>query len=291
MVFQLLSVDYIDDDDYYYNIDTDAEIDAMIQENVVADAINVYFTPNLSNEDGGLCGRGSFTTSSPQGVAMNNGCTGTSDNPSTFPHELGHFFDLFHTHETAFGAELVDGSNCGSAGDKFCDTPADPGLDEGTNVNSFPNCSYYGSATDGNGDSYNPDTSQLMSYAPKQCRDSWSPEAEAKVVATLLNLRPELLNKGCAPTANAGSDIVAECTGPGLTSVQLNGTASSDPEGGMLTYSWAATGIAFDDPTSSQPTGGFPFGTTVVTLTVSDGNYTRTDEVNVTVDDIRAKRP
>ncbi|HXV13268.1 MAG TPA: FlgD immunoglobulin-like domain containing protein [Candidatus Krumholzibacteria bacterium] len=285
MVFQLLSVDYIDDDDYYYNVNTDAEIDAMIQENVVADAINVYFTPNLSNEDGGLCGRGSFTTSTPQGVAMNNGCTGTSDNPSTFPHELGHFFDLFHTHETAFGDELVDGSNCGSAGDKLCDTPADPGLDEGTNVNSYPSCSYYGGATDGNGDSYNPDTHQLMSYAPKECRDVMSPQSETKVVATLLNERPELLNKGCAPTANAGGDIIAECTGPSLTQVQLDGTGSSDPEGGALTYSWSATGIAFDDDTSSQPTGGFPFGTTTVTLTVSDGNYTRTDEVNVTVDD------
>ena len=38
--------------------------------NVVANAINVYFTPNIANEDGSLCGRGSFTTSTPQGVAM-----------------------------------------------------------------------------------------------------------------------------------------------------------------------------------------------------------------------------
>lgn len=284
MVFQLLSVDYIDDDDYYYNVNTDAEIDAMIQENVVADAINVYFTPNLSNEDGGLCGRGSFTTSTPQGVAMNNGCTGTSDNPSTFPHELGHFFDLFHTHETAFGAELVDGSNCGTAGDKLCDTPADPVLDEGDNVTSFPGCSYYGSETDANDDPYSPDTHQMMSYAPKECRDVMSPQSEAKVVATLLNERPELLNKGCAPTANAGADILAECAGA-LTSVQLDGTASSDPEGGALTYAWSAAGITFDDASSSQPTGDFPFGSTLVTLTVSDGTYTRTDEVSVTVDD------
>jgi hypothetical protein len=285
MVFQLLSVDYIDDDDYFFNIDTTAEIDALIQENVVADAVNVYFTPNLENEGGSLCGRGSFTTSSPQGVAMNNGCTGTSDNPSTFPHELGHFFDLFHTHETAFGAELVDGSNCGTAGDKLCDTPADPTLDPGTNVTFFPGCTYNGSETDGNGDSYSPDTHQLMSYSDKECRDVMSPFSETKVVATLLNERPELLNKGCAPVANAGADILAECTGPGNTSVQLDCTGSSDPDGDALTFSWSATGIVFDDPTSDTPTGGFPFGTTTVTLTVMDGDYTRTDEVNVTVDD------
>ena len=284
MVFQLLSVDYIDDDDYYFDIDTDAEIDALIQENVVADAVNCYFTPNLENEDGGLCGRGSFTTSTPQGVAMNNGCMGVSDNPSTFGHELGHFFDLFHTHATGFGAELVDGSNCGTAGDKLCDTPADPGLDPGTNVTNFPGCSYYGSETDANGDSYNPDTHQMMSYSDKECRDVMSPQSEAKVVATLLNERPELLNKGCAPTANAGSDITAECEGA-TTTVQLDGTGSSDPEGALLTYTWEATGIVFDNANSSQPTGEFPFGTTTVTLTVSDGTYTRTDEVDVIVED------
>jgi hypothetical protein len=285
MHFVLLSVDYIDDDDYYYNIDTDAEIDALIQENVVANAVNVYFTPNLENEDGGLCGRGSFTTSSPQGVAMNNDCTGLASNPSTFPHELGHYFDLFHTHETAFGAELVDGSNCGSAGDKLCDTPADPGLEEGTNVNSFPSCSYYGSETDGNGDSYNPDTSQLMSYAPKQCRDTFSPSSETKVVATLLVLRPNLLTLGCPPLANAGNDITAECTSPTTTPVQLDGTGSSDPEAASLTYAWFASGVVFDNAALAQPTGQFSMGTTTVRLIVFDGTYNDTDYVDVTVED------
>jgi len=284
MVFQLLSVDYIDDDDYFMNINTSAEIDALIQENVVADAVNCYFTPTLANEDGSLCGRGSFTTSTPQGVAMNNGCMGVSDNPSTFGHELGHFFDLFHTHETGFGDELVDGSNCATTGDKLCDTPADPTLDPGTNVTFFPGCTYTGTETDANDDPYSPDTHQMMSYSDKPCRDVMSPQSEAKVVATLLNDRSELLNKGCAPTANAGSDIVAECEGA-TTTVELDGTGSSDPEGAILTYFWEATGIVFDDATSSQPTGEFPFGTTTVNLTVSDGTYTRTDEVDVTVQD------
>ena len=281
--FLLLSVDYIDSDAYYNDVDTDAEIDAMIQQNVVAEAINVYFTPNLANEDGGLCGRGSFTTSSPQGVAMNNDCTGTAGNPSTFPHELGHFFDLYHTHETAFGAELVDGSNCGSAGDKLCDTPADPKLDEGTNINS--SCSYYGTETDGNGDSYNPDTHQLMSYAPKTCRDAMSPQSESKVAVTLLVLRLELLNRGCAPTADAGANIVAECTSPTTTPVMLDGSGSSDPEGAALTYAWTASGVTFNNSTLQKPTGNFPFGTTTVQLIVSDGTYSDTATVDVKVQD------
>ena len=285
MVFQLLSVDYIDDDDYYNNINTTAEIDALIQENVVADAVNVYFTPNLSNESGGLCGRGSFTTSSPQGIAMANGCMGVSNNTSSFPHELGHFFDLFHTHETAFGAELVDGSNCGSAGDKLCDTPADPGLDPGTNVTFFPSCTYNGSATDANGDSYSPDTHQMMSYADKNCRDTMSPSSETKGGGDAVERTSRAAQQGMRADRERGQRHPGECTGATTTNVQLDGTGSSDPDGNTLTYSWSCAGVTFDDATSSQPTGGFPFGTKTVTLTLSDGTYTRTDQVDVTVDD------
>ncbi len=287
MNFYLMqAIDYIDDDDYYLNITTNAEIDALIQENVVANAVNVYFTENLTVDDGetGLCGRGSFTTSTPQGVAMLNDCTGVASTPSTFPHELGHFFDLFHTHSTGFGNELVDGSNCAIAGDLLCDTPADPRLQSsGDDQNITAGCMYYGTETDGNGDSYNPDTSQLMSYAPKTCRTTMSPMSEAKVVATLTDLRPEMMR--CPPEAHAGDDQVVECTSPTTTAATLDGTDSSHPDGLAFTYLWEAAGIVFDDPTSATPTGQFPFGTTTVTLTVSDGELASSDEVDITVVD------
>jgi hypothetical protein len=281
--FVLHDVSYIDNNDYYFNINTKAEIDAMIQVSPVANTVNVYCTPNLSDENGGLCGRGSFTTSTPQGIALNNGCVGVSSNDSSFPHELGHFFDLFHTHETVFGAELVDESNCASAGDKLCDTPADPTLDEGTNITSA--CVYNGTEKDANNASYTPDTHQLMSYAPKLCRDVFSAQSEAKIVATLLTKRPELLTIGCPPEANAGTDITAECTGPTTTAVKLDGSGSSDPEGEPLTYKWSATSITFDDDTAQKPTGNFYMGTTTVQLVVFDGDYPDTDYVDVTIED------
>jgi hypothetical protein len=284
--FYLLSVDYIDDDDYYYNVDTNAEIDALKGENVVADAINIYFTPNLSNEDGGLCGISSFTTSAVQGIAMANGCTGLASNPSTFPHEIGHYFDLYHTHETFFGDELVDGSNCGTAGDLLCDTPADPTLrTSGPNQNIGAACNYYGTETDANGDSYTPDTSQLMSYAPKLCRTGMSPQSETRVLNTLMNLRPNLLNRGCPPEADAGPDQTVECASPTTTDVTLDGTGSMDPDGDPLTFSWAASGVTFDDATSETPTGGFSFGQTEVILTVSDGTTSDSDTMYVDVVD------
>lgn len=182
---------YIDDDSYYFDVDTDAEIDAMIQIDSVPNTINVYFTPNLANENGGLCGRASFTSSFPQGVAMSNDCTGLATNHSTFAHEIGHYFDLLHTHSTFFGVECVDGSNCATAGDRLCDTPADPNLDGVVDAA----CVYTGGASDPcNNDPYVPDTTNLMSYSTKECRDFFSNGQFALALATLTNLRPELIH-------------------------------------------------------------------------------------------------
>ncbi|MCZ6766112.1 MAG: T9SS type A sorting domain-containing protein [bacterium] len=195
IVFYSLGVDYIDNDSYFTGV-TGGEYTTLRQQNVVSAAINVYFAPVTP----GLCGLSSFTFSSVQGIIQNNACSGVPNNPSTFPHEIGHYFDLFHTHETAFGSELVNGSNCSTAGDLLCDTPADPRLGTST-VTS--NCVYTGTATDTNSDLYVPDPRQYMSYSRKLCRDVFSPLSETRAVQTLLALRPELLSRGCSPFGNA----------------------------------------------------------------------------------------
>jgi hypothetical protein len=87
------------------------------------------------------------------------------------------------------------------------------------------------------------------------------------------------------PVADAGADQTVECTSAGTTAVALNGTASSDPDGDTITWSWSAPGITFNDSSSATPTGRFPIGTTVVTLTVSDGIQQDTDTVSITVQD------
>ena len=92
--------------------------------------------------------------------------------PEVIAHETGHFFGLFHTHMTSFGAELVDGSNCASAGDRICDTPADPNLSNGVSTI----CSYTGNETDANGQAYVPDTLNYMSYTRLSCMSTFSEE-------------------------------------------------------------------------------------------------------------------
>jgi len=90
------------------------------------------------------------------------------------------------------------------------------------------------------------------------------------------------------PVAAAGPDVTVECAGPRGTSVRLDGRASSDPDGDPLTFRWSATGITFDDSTSSTPSGTFQLGSTQVILHVSEGQAQGADTVVVTVQDATA---
>lgn len=77
-------------------------------------------------------------------------------------HEMGHFFGLPHTFEGAGGsAELVDGSNCATTADGFCDTEADC-YPQGEDIN-VP-CSIIYGPQDANGDYYTPPVDNIMTY-------------------------------------------------------------------------------------------------------------------------------
>jgi hypothetical protein len=90
------------------------------------------------------------------------------------------------------------------------------------------------------------------------------------------------------PFADAGPDRVVECASPTTTAAALDGRASSSVDGNPLAFTWSAPGVVFDDPHSPQPTGAFPQGATVVTLSVSDGSGSGTDTANVAVADTTA---
>lgn len=95
-------------------------------------------------------------------------------NVGTFAHELGHFFGLLHTFE-GNGTELVDGSNCATEGDMICDTPADP-YTPPNDVSQYvdDDCVFISNLTDANGDYYNPDIGNIMSYYEcDKCGFTW----------------------------------------------------------------------------------------------------------------------
>jgi len=134
----------------------------------VPNVINIYFTPNLEKENGEvICGY-AYNFNIKTRAFVQNDC---ADNGSTFTHELGHSFSLLHTHSTSNGEELANGSNCSTAGDLLCDTPADPKL---SNDNVNDNCEYIGTTLDNQQNPYNPSTDNLMSYSPKECRTQFT---------------------------------------------------------------------------------------------------------------------
>ena len=156
---------------YNFNIDDQA----LLYANNQPDIMNLYFVESIAFGSGNACGYTYMPGNTSQYydvIVMDNQCT-TNTESTTLIHEFGHHFNLIHTHGTSNDPgstdELVNGSNCVSAGDRLCDTPADPLLNS-SNVSSV-NCLYTGSATDTLGQVYEPDTSNIMSYSPNICTD------------------------------------------------------------------------------------------------------------------------
>lgn len=194
--FQCGEIIYIDDDDYSPVADEQAKRDELRQTLHIPNTLNVYFA-NLTN----LAGLSSYTHSATQGVLLNNS---SATNGTTLSHEVGHYFDLYHTHLTFWGAECPDGSNCTTAGDRLCDTPADPNL-QGL-VDWL--CVYDQSAATplACSGTYAPAADAIMSYSRRICRDWFSPDQIAKMESTAQTERPELFTPGC-PTNNCGDPL------------------------------------------------------------------------------------
>ena len=147
----------------------------------VARKLNIYFVPN-SNTSWAWSPN---TNNQKQHILMRNL---QARNSTTLSHEIGHWFDLLHTHGSSNSPnELVDGSNCNTAGDFVCDTAADPNLSG--QVNS--NCAYTGNDVDANGDNFTPDPRNLMSYAPTSCRKRFSWGQIFRMQAALLGMQSD----------------------------------------------------------------------------------------------------
>lgn len=147
-------------------INSDTEFNGLDNINSTTTSLRVYLVDGFA---------GDFST----GVIGKAQLPGTfmairKDSRNTFvlAHEIGHNLNLFHTFHGAscepdpdIPAELANGSNCATAGDLVCDTPADPCMNQGT-VDTA--CNYTG------GGGFNPDTSNYMSYTELFCGTNFS---------------------------------------------------------------------------------------------------------------------
>lgn len=170
--FYICDIYYIDNDTYY-DFNT-SDQNTLMQTYNISDAINVYLFNSMPNLWGYTYQPIRYNPNTANFIGLRHEIM---DLFVTVTHEFGHFFGLPHTHDGTH--EYVDGSNCSTAGDKFCDTPADPDLQFETYVNE--NCEYTGDMVDGHGDPYDPDVTLIMSYARHKCRTRFSQEQLAEI--------------------------------------------------------------------------------------------------------------
>lgn len=181
----------------------------------VENAINVYFFPKVYNGSISRGGAGMFPWKTDDYVFIANGENEFSS--EMLKHEMGHYFGLYHTHETAFGAELVDrdlvddqgNKLCEQTGDKLCDTEADPRLSTPYTSNS-PNvdseCLYTDKETkDSEGEVYIPIVNNIMGYA-LGCTDAFTEKQISKMYnSATQSFRRK--NKLCKPCDNRRYDL------------------------------------------------------------------------------------
>ena len=153
--FALIGFDYINNTTLNNSMNSNNSAHtAALFPNDWANALNIYCHKELSNNNGtGLIGTAYAIPSTHLSIDIPENFDGV------LSHEIGHCLGLYHTFETAFGDELVNGSNCSTTGDKVCDTPADPN----GSFNSTT-CVYTGTTRDANNQLYSPMVNNLMSY-------------------------------------------------------------------------------------------------------------------------------
>jgi Pregnancy-associated plasma protein-A len=140
-------------------IDSDNELDAIKVKYHAHNRINFYFLSQLGGTEAGLAS-GSITDPTGSGIFIvkTDGVTA-----KVFAHEMGHFSSLAHTFE-GNGTELVNGDNCMVEGDGICDTPADPFVPGEPMIEYVEECRFTSPKQDANGEFYNPDLGNIMSY-------------------------------------------------------------------------------------------------------------------------------
>lgn len=123
--------------------------------------INIFFVQKTTTPEGnGYATQEGISSSGRNIVVLNKNFLF-----SNLVHYIGHYFGLLDTFEVG---EKVDGSNCSTAGDKICDTPADVQFGSlGTN------CEYDLSYKDANNQYYKPLVENFMSNYGA-CRKSFT---------------------------------------------------------------------------------------------------------------------
>ncbi len=184
--FEICDIRYMDNFQFneFVQVDHYNEMLAMYYQQ---NTINIYIVQSILLEEFGVVA-GFATLPGGRDIIVVNKASSIGQS-KTWVHEMGHFFGLYHTFETDFGDEAVNGSNCETTGDLVCDTEANPTDNPGDLP--LPDCNYIGfPISDANGDAYVPPSNNYMSYTPCGCR--FTPQQYNRMLEQYLQIRSYL---------------------------------------------------------------------------------------------------
>jgi hypothetical protein len=180
-ISDFFTIDNFNYNTIYYNKSDNELVDLSF----IPNTINIYLVEKVYDEEGKItCSYAFLPADEKDIIFIQKDCF----DPGRLIHLMGHVFNLYHTHEDAFGAEYADGSNCSVAGDLCCDTEAM--MDITGLVDD--DCEYAGMLKDENGAYYAPSTHNYMSFAPVHCRCFFSEEQYVRMINAIIKLKTHL---------------------------------------------------------------------------------------------------
>ncbi|HEX2935993.1 MAG TPA: M43 family zinc metalloprotease [Bacteroidales bacterium] len=183
--FHICSVNYVEN--YQFdNIQAGGNENALTLSNSTKDVINIYLATAVFDPFKNAVKGYTYMPASSRNYIF---LTKYFIEGSELSHQLGHFFNLYHTHETAFGREDVARDNCDKAGDLCCDTEADPNIFGMVNADCLFSDE---SLKDPKGALYNPSSKNIMSYSSDICRCYFSKMQYQRIAHAVLHLKTNL---------------------------------------------------------------------------------------------------
>ena len=191
-------IDYIETPADWWPTVPEEDIDSLMALNDVEGAMDVYWANDLA---GGILGKSSFTWSETDSIVLNaEDLSSESLRRGVFGHEIGHWFDLYHTHDSSMGEECVNGSNCEFTGDLLCDTAAAFNMNSciSSTCTLLTSCQGVDGPCGGDG-YYDPDTRNCMAYLSPYwgCADNLSDGQYQRARGALENFRMDYVVPSC----------------------------------------------------------------------------------------------
>ncbi|MEN9443371.1 MAG: hypothetical protein RIS47_261, partial [Bacteroidota bacterium] len=192
------SVHYIDSNDYFeFQSSQETFLVRYDNESESNSAINLYCCELIDYVQGSpyIWARGRY----PLDKSYNNRIFVKNDKVAdgfAITQAFGHYFGLLSTFGQNRGVrtdETSDGTNCSTAGDLICDTPADPYRSvTDPSAADFSGCSYIGTALDNSGVLFKPVLNNFMSEYSTTCKDRFTTNQSTRMAQGLAERQTHL---------------------------------------------------------------------------------------------------